>query len=71
MSAYTGKHDEDGLSDANRNVVREKLRGLGTPREAHPEMFAIVYMLGCAGAALIGAMVVCGHALWVWMGGGS
>lgn len=70
MSAYTGKQDPDGLSDANRKVVREKLRGLGTPREAHPEMFVIVYMLGCAGLMLVFAVLMCGPALWAISGGG-
>lgn len=69
MAAITGQSEPDGLTPQHREVVRESLRGLGTPAQAHPEMGAIVWMFGCAIVALVVATVVCGPALYAIIGG--
>lgn len=71
MSAYTGKHDDDGLTDQQRDVVAASLRGIGSPAEAHPEMGAIVWMFGVGLVAIVCAVIFCGPALWAFVGGGS
>lgn len=71
MAAMTGQQEPDGLTAQQRSVCREKLRGLGTPAQAHPEMGAIVWMFGCAIVALVVAVIICGPALWAMVGGAS
>lgn len=74
MAAITGKNEPTGLDElsvANAEVVRAKLRGIGSPAQAHPEMAAVVWMFGLALVMLACAVIACGPALWVAVGGGA
>ena len=78
MSAYTGKHDDDGLSAHNRKVVGEKLKSVKTsdvyPTWLEASIIAnrpdtvkpsggLAWMLAALGA-LVAATLTCCPALW-------
>lgn len=70
MAAMTGKEEPDGLSDHNRDVVRASLRGIGSPAQAHPEMYAVAYMI-VIGLSVVSCGALCGATGWLAMMGGA